>query len=103
VTRCLTDGSALSRHAALGGGWLRQTELHGPFRETHAPMSILGKLLGTAETTARSGARGRRTTARPARGVARPVGRRGTGRGRAVPPATSGGIGRLVEGFLRRR
>jgi hypothetical protein len=70
-------------------------------------MSILGKLMGTAENAARGAGRGGRGTARPTRGMARSTGRRsmparGMGRGRATP-ATSGGIGRLVEGFLRRR
>ena len=71
-------------------------------------MSILGKLMGTAENAARGTARGGRGAARPARGMARPARGtrsgmgRGVGRGRATP-ASTGGIGRLVEGFLRRR
>jgi hypothetical protein len=78
-------------------------------------MSILGRLMGTAETAARSTARGGRTSARPGRasarpgrgvgrGVAQPTGRRGFGRSRAATPApTSGGLGQLVGGLLRRR
>ncbi|TFV60850.1 UNVERIFIED_ORG: hypothetical protein E4P37_19275 [Bacillus sp. AZ43] len=70
-------------------------------------MSILGRLMGTAETAARGAARGGRGTGRPVRGMsARPVRRggtmRGMGRGRATP-ATGGGIGRLVGGLLRGR
>ena len=67
-------------------------------------MSILGKLMGTAESTARNAARGGRGAARPGRGMARSTGRtsRGMGRGRATPP-TAGGIGGIVSGLLRRR
>ena len=68
-------------------------------------MSILGRLMGTAETATRGAARGGRGAARPGRGMPRATTRgmgRGTGRGRGTP-AASGGIGRLVEGFLRRR
>ncbi|MGY1724563.1 hypothetical protein [Blastococcus sp. SYSU DS0533] len=64
-------------------------------------MSILGKLMGTAQSAARGG----RGTGRAAagRGMGRATtARRGTGRGRATP-ATTGGVGRLVQGFLRRR
>jgi hypothetical protein len=65
-------------------------------------MSILGRLMGTAESAARGTAGGRRGTARPARGKARSTGR-GMSRRRAATPARTSGIGRLVEGFLRRR
>ncbi|MDP5184059.1 hypothetical protein QOZ88_15585 [Blastococcus sp. BMG 814] len=66
-------------------------------------MSILGKLMGTAQSATRGAARGGRGAARPGRGMGRATSaRRGTGRGRAAP-TTGGGIGRLVQGFLRRR
>lgn len=62
-------------------------------------MSILGRLMGTAESATRGAARGR-ATSRPGRTRPRPVGRAGS-RGRA--PAPSAGLGRMVENFLRRR
>jgi hypothetical protein len=66
--------------------------------------------MGTAETAARSAARGR-GSARPTRGMGRPGMRRtapatgGTGfrLGRSRPAPAAGGIAGMVEGFLRRR
>jgi hypothetical protein len=72
-------------------------------------MSILGRLMGTAENTARTAARGGRT----GRGMPRSTGRMSTGRGygrattgragrgRATPAAS--GLGGLIGGLLRRR
>jgi hypothetical protein len=78
-------------------------------------MSILNKLLGTAQGAARGGTYSR-TTRRPARGTA-PT--RGVGRGRNVgmakrqaprrtafgrqPTTAAGGLGGLIGGLLRRR
>jgi len=73
-------------------------------------MSILGRLMGTAENTARTAARGGRT----GRGMPRSTGRMSTGRGygratsgrvgRGRPtPGGSGGLGGLLGGLLRRR
>ncbi|WP_164704329.1 hypothetical protein [Blastococcus litoris] len=59
--------------------------------------------MGTAETAARGAARGGRAPARPGRGMAGPVGRRGLSRRRTPAPAPAGGIGGLVQGLLRRR
>ena len=72
------------------------------------PMSILGRLMGTAGGAARGAARGGRGTARTGRGMGRStakgaVGGRGTRRGRGAPAASSGGLGGLVGGLLRRR
>ena len=73
-------------------------------------MSILGRLMGTAENTARSAARG----GRAGRGMPRSTGRMSTGRGygratsgragrgRPATPAASG-LGGLLGGLLRRR
>ncbi|MCF6744119.1 hypothetical protein E9529_07500 [Blastococcus sp. KM273128] len=64
-------------------------------------MSILGKLMGTAQSATRGG----RGTGRAAagRGMGRATSaRRGTGRGRAAP-TSGGGIGRMVQGLLRGR
>ena len=72
-------------------------------------MSILGRLMGTAENTARTAARSGRT----GRGMPRSTGRMSTGRGygrttsgragrgRATPAA--GGLGGMLSGLLRRR
>ncbi len=74
-----------------------------------AHMSILGRLMGTAENTARSAARGGRMNRGMAprggmstgRGYGRTTSGR-VGRGRATP-AASGGLGGLLGGLLRRR
>jgi hypothetical protein len=121
------------RDRAEDGPQSDATPLTGPARRRSADdlasqgyefaMSILGRLMGTAETAAKGAGRGRRTTARPTRGTARTTGLRGrsvnkstgrtfgggTGRGfgragRGRPaPAASGGLGQLVQGLLRRR
>jgi hypothetical protein len=72
-------------------------------------MSILGRLMGTAENTARTAARGGRMNrgAAPTRGrmsTGRGYGRATSGRvgrGRATPAA--GGLGGMLSGLLRRR
>ena len=72
-------------------------------------MSILGRLMGTAENTARTAARGGRMNrgAAPTRGrmsTGRGYGRATSGRvgrGRATP--ASGGLGGMLSGLLRRR
>ena len=66
-------------------------------------MSILGKLIGTAQTTARGTAAGRgRPVSRPTPGMGT---RRGLGRRPAAPavPAAGGGLGRLLGSLTRRR
>jgi hypothetical protein len=73
-----------------------------------AHMSILGRLMGTAENTARSAARGGRMNRGMAprggmstgRGYGRTTSGR-VGRGRATPAA--GGLGGMLSGLLRRR
>jgi hypothetical protein len=77
----------------------------GPVPGGHTgTMSILGRLMGTAETAARGAARGGRTTTRPGRGMARPTtARRGLGRRTTAAPAAAGGLGGMVQGLLRRR
>jgi hypothetical protein len=84
-------------------------------------MSILNKLLGTAQSAARGQAYGR-TTGRPVRGsgMGRGAGMgRGTGMGRGIgmarrpaprrggsgrtPSTAAGGLGGLLGGLLRRR
>jgi hypothetical protein len=64
-------------------------------------MSILNRVLGTAERTARGAASGRggRGGYRAAR---RPAPRRG-GYGRRTPTTSGGGIASMVSGLLRRR
>jgi hypothetical protein len=57
--------------------------------------------MGTAESAARSTARGGRPAARPGRMRTRPAAGRGTAR--RGTPATAGGIGRMVSNVLRRR
>ena len=82
---------------------------------THQGMSILSKLMGTAQQTA---GRGRRISGRPATGrrttgtgrtaggtarMARGTTTRGTtSRGRAAAPA-AGGLGKLLSSFTKRR
>ena len=108
VSKVRGGGSEALRRAALGST--------GPAgcgerrRAGYLPvMSILGRLMGTAQNASRGAARGGRVSGRPGRGMASPTGRGmrggmggGMGRGRGVPPA-AGGIGSLVQGLLRRR
>ncbi|WNV76204.1 hypothetical protein [Geodermatophilus sp. DSM 44513] len=71
-------------------------------------MSILGRLMGTAENTARTAARGGRGRGMAPRGgmsTGRGYGRATSGRmgrGRPATPAASG-LGGLIGGLLRRR
>jgi len=76
-------------------------------------MSILNKLLGTAQNAAaRGGTYGRSTSRRPVGGTSRGTGfGRGVGmakrpapsRGRQTTTTAGGGLGGLIGGLLRRR
>jgi len=76
-------------------------------------MGILSRLMGKAESTARTGRSAGRTAGRPATGrrgtkVATPRRGGGTGgrsmrRGAATPPAASRGLGKLFGSLTRRR
>jgi hypothetical protein len=71
-------------------------------------MSILGKLMGTAQNTAARGTRAGRTTARGPAGRSMGTGRRAMPRGgragRGAPaPAAGGGLGRLLGSLTGRR